>query len=242
MSAYNKNDPATIKRMFNDIATRYDRANAVLSFNLHKQWNSKLVNEVLLRDTPHTFLDLCSGTGDIALNYLLNADAPCRAYLIDFSANMLSRAKNKLDSPSFENHQIDYVEADVQSLPLGDNCIDSASMAYGIRNVKNPSQSLSEVYRVLKPGGKVGLLELTQPQNSLLKFGHFIYLKTILPILGKIVTNNQDAYNYLQGSIRTFISPTELEKIMVDSGLTQIKRLPLAGGIATILVGTKASQ
>ena len=235
---YNKNDPSTIQDMFDSIAERYDRANAFLSFNLHKRWNKKLIDEVGLLKKSHNFLDLCCGTGDIALGYLSGTTATNNAFLVDFSENMLSCAKKKL-SNRFARCAIHYVQADVQKLPLPSNSIDRATMAYGIRNVKNPTVCLNEIYRTLKSGGQLGILELTQPKQLILRYGHQFYLKAILPLLGRMITSNQAAYQYLQNSIRTFISPIELEKMLLHAGFKQTKTIPLAGGIATILIGSK---
>ncbi|MBA3721745.1 MAG: bifunctional demethylmenaquinone methyltransferase/2-methoxy-6-polyprenyl-1,4-benzoquinol methylase UbiE [Parachlamydiaceae bacterium] len=239
MATYNKNDPASIQNMFNSIANQYDKTNAVLSFQMHKRWNRQLVQQVLSKQNPHNFLDLCCGTGDIALNYLQKAPNSCQAYLVDFCSNMLTCAKDKMSKNGISNHQIQYVQADVQELPFSNESMDCATMAYGIRNVKDPSKCIREVYRVLKPGGCFGILELTQPKNNLLKMGHRFYLRSVLPVLGRWLTSNQDAYSYLQNSIQTFIAPAELEKIMHRSQFIETRSIPLLGGIATIIIGNK---
>ena len=182
---YCKENPQTIQSLFNSIAGRYDLTNAVLSFNLHKRWNSALVQHVLKPHLPKVFLDLCSGTGDIAFNYLHSAPHSCQACLIDFSSEMLEHAKHKANKYSFDRHQISYLEADVQQLPLQDQFADCATMAYGIRNVQYPTHCFQEIFRVLKPGGCFGILELTRPRNRLLRFGHQLYLRTVLPLLGE---------------------------------------------------------
>ena len=132
MTAYNKNNPTSIQDMFNSIAEHYDYANGILSLQLHKRWNRKLVSRVIKKEGAHTYLDLCCGTGDIAKEYLSKTSSPCQAYLVDFCSNMLSQAKNKLSSHPFEEHCIHYVEADAQQLPFSDEIIDRATMAYGI--------------------------------------------------------------------------------------------------------------
>lgn len=234
---YQNENPETIQSMFNNIAEKYDTTNAILSFNLHKCWNHTLVSHVVQKKADHIYLDLCSGTGDIAFDYLNTVEVPCKAYMVDFSTEMLAIAKNKSLNRSLHQHQVTYLEADVLHLPLPNEIADCATMAYGIRNVKDPVQCLKEAYRVLKPGGCFGILELTRPQNPLLHLGHHIYLKGFLPILGKFLTNNQDAYRYLQMSIDRFIAPAELEKLMVSEGFIHTKRVSLTGGIATILIG-----
>jgi demethylmenaquinone methyltransferase/2-methoxy-6-polyprenyl-1,4-benzoquinol methylase len=239
MSGYTKQDPQTIQTMFNSIAQHYDLANSVLSFRLHKRWNHYLVRQVMIPNYSHAFLDLCCGTGDIAFDYLQTISTPCQAYLIDFCTNMLTCAKEKSSHLSLTKHQLHYIEADAQSIPLLNETIDCTTIAYGIRNIKDPTKCIQEVYRVLKPGGRFGILELTRPKNPLLRLGHHFYLKTFLPFFGKWLTFNQEAYHYLRNSIDTFIPPQDLETILNSSGFTQINRIPLLGGIATIFVGHK---
>ncbi len=239
MKIYNKNRPHTIKAMFNSIAQKYDRTNDVMSFYLHRHWNHELVRRVQHDQTPHTIMDLCSGTGDIAFNYLKYASVPCEAYLVDFSPEMLSCAQQKASILPLHKHKIEYVVADVQRLPFENQTMDCATMAYGIRNVHHPFQCIQEVYRVLKPGGCFGILELTRPQNRLLRFGHKLYLRTLLPILGRWVTKNEDAYHYLRQSIHTFIPPKALEDDLKKAGFIKTGSYSLAGGIATIITGYK---
>ena len=238
---YQKDSPQTIQSMFNSIAKRYDLTNAILSLNLHKRWNRTLIHHVLhgISDRK-VFIDLCSGTGDIAFNYLKSTSTCCNAYLIDFSSEMLECAKAKASQYSFSKcHQISYLEANVQKLPLPDHFANFATMAYGIRNVQNPSLCMQDVFRVLKPGGSFGILELTRPHHRLMHLGHQLYLRTFLPLLGKWLTDNKQAYQYLCQSIQTFISPQELENLLKSNGFVNTQRLSLAGGIATLLVGYK---
>lgn len=236
---YNKNRPESIQAMFNSIAKPYDRTNAILSLYLHKRWNLELVKRVQSHQTPHTLLDLCAGTGDIAFAYLKDLTVPCQAFLVDFSAEMLSVAKEKGKPIEDSVHTLQYVQADVQHLPFLNQSIDCATMAYGIRNVHRPLKCLQEVFRVLKPGGCFGILELTRPRNPLLKMGHHLYLRILLPLLGKLLTSNEDAYHYLRNSIHTFIPPGELEDLIKVAGFTKTGRYSLAGGIATIITGYK---
>jgi demethylmenaquinone methyltransferase/2-methoxy-6-polyprenyl-1,4-benzoquinol methylase len=151
---------------------------------------------------------------------------------------MLECAKEKGNKVDLM-HTLQYIQADVQRLPFLNQSIDCATMAYGIRNVHHPLKCLQEVFRVLKPGGCFGLLELTRPRNRLLKMGHQLYLKIFLPLLGKFLTANEDAYHYLQQSIHTFIPPGELEDLIKIAGFTKTGRYSLAGGVATIITGYK---
>lgn len=240
---YRKESPLTIQAMFNDIAGRYDKTNAVLSFSLHRTWNRALIQQIFKRQgSPQKLVDLCSGTGDIAFEFLKKSTIPCEATLIDFAPEMLAYAKQKANQMAFPaKHQLQYVEADVMQIALPDDFADCATMAYGIRNVLKPAICIEHAFRILKPGGTFGILELTRPQSSFLRLGHKVYLNTLIPLLGKWLTKNQGAYHYLCRSIENFIEPTEIEKLFNQQGFLQTECLALAGGIATIIIGTKPS-
>lgn len=241
MSLYNKNDPNSIQKMFGSIATQYDRTNAILSLQMHKYWNRQLIRTTLEKKAPHTYLDLCCGTGEISLGYLKNCSSPCHAYLLDFCPEMLSCARKRAITLNTSQHKITYVQADAQDIPLSKETIDCITMAYGIRNIPQPNKCFIEIYRLLKNGGKVGILELTQPANPILKAGHRLYLNTVIPLMGKLITSNRDAYQYLCNSIQSFVQPKELKEMLAGIGFKNIIVKPLMGGIATIIVAEKVS-
>lgn len=241
MTSYNKNDPKTIQSMFSSIAKSYDKTNAVLSFQMHKHWNQNLVR-LILSQQPEILLDLCCGTGEITYAYLSQARSPCQVYLLDFCQEMLVCAEEKAKKLSINPlNQLSFIQADAQVIPLPSNSISCTTIAYGIRNVKDPSKCIREVFRVLKPGGTLGILELTQPTNPFLRMGHYIYLRTLLPLLGWCMTANQSAYQYLSSSIHTFVEPKILEKTIIEAGFTNTECISLSGGIATILFAKKSS-
>lgn len=239
MTLYSKNDPNSIQKMFGSIANQYDRTNAILSLQMHRYWNRKLIEVTLLQKTVQSYLDLCCGTGEISLNYLQNCSVPCNAYLLDFCPEMLSFAKERAKSNP-HNHAITYLQADAQEIPLTDESIDCITIAYGIRNIPDPKRCFNETYRVLKNSGRVGILELTQPQNPILKAGHTLYLNAIIPLVGKLITSNRDAYQYLCNSIKSFVKPKELESMLKHSGFKETQVIPLMGGIATLILTEKS--
>lgn len=241
MSTYSKNHPESIQEMFGSIAKSYDRANAILSFQMHKHWNALLVKQVLGKNHPELILDLCCGTGDIAFNYLKKENTPTKAILLDFCPEMLAYARNKAQHFKLHRHAIEYLQADAQHIPLSDNLVPFATMAYGIRNIQDPLRSLKEVFRVLKPGGIFGVLELTQPKNKMIRIAHQFYLKRFLPILGKWVTSNPHAYRYLCESIQRFIPPEKIEYLFQEAGFKQTSRKSVTLGTATIILGRKES-
>jgi demethylmenaquinone methyltransferase / 2-methoxy-6-polyprenyl-1,4-benzoquinol methylase len=231
---YQKNQPDTIQALFDSIATDYDRTNAILSFQLHKKWNRELIRQVS-HNNPSLLLDLCSGTGEIAFTFFRTSEAIKRAILVDFSSNMLECAKAKAKLSSISEQHLQFLQADVQELPLSDHSVSCATMAYGIRNVKDPLKCFQEVYRVLSPDSYFGILELTRPTNPLLKFGHQVYLRNVLPLVGKWFTRNQEAYDYLCSSIGHFTPPQTLVDQLKSVGFQNLTIKPLSGGIATII-------
>lgn len=239
---YTQEQPTSIQEMFSSIAQTYDRGNALLSLGLHRYWNRTLIRETLvssLGEQPGTFLDLCSGTGDIAFGFLKRTPHIHNAYLIDFCPDMLAMAKQKSKDPRLKRHPLYFIEGDAQDIPLKSEEIDAVTIAYGIRNVQSPRRCIAEVLRVLKPGGRLGILELTRPKNSLLNWGHSLYLKSILPVMGKLFLSNKEAYSYLCNSIQTFVSPDALEKVMKEEGFRESYQVPLIGGVATLIMGRK---
>lgn len=240
MQQYNKRDPDSIRKMFNSIAENYDKTNAILSLQMHRRWNSALVKNAIMPAKPKILLDLCCGTGAIAFEYLQSTQQPTKAYLLDFSEGMLECAQERAKTKNLQQHDINFLQADAQTIPLVENSVDCATIAYGIRNVGDPEKCIRDVYRVLRPQGTFGILELTQPKNPLLCFGHKIYLKTVLPIVGKLTTANQEAYEYLCNSIHSFIPPKSLSDAMALAGFTNIRKTQYLGGVATLLIGTKS--
>lgn len=238
---YNKQAPETIQNMFGHIAKSYDLTNALLSFQLHRLWNRKLIKAAVPTSKgSYISADLCCGTGAIALPWLFKNSYSQHVYLIDFCQEMLQQAKEKALFLKLEpHHTLNYIQANVLDIPLSNDSLDFATMAYGIRNVSSPEKCFQEVYRSLKPGGTFGILELTQPKNPLLKIGHRLYLKTIVPLLGKLIAKNGNAYEYLSQSIQTFIQPEELAKTLANTGFEKVRIQPLTGGIATLFLASK---
>ena len=235
MTQYKKEEPASIATMFDKIAKEYDKTNAILSFCLHKLWNKKLIDSTCL-EQPKVLIDLCAGTGEITFEYLRRQSIPHTAHLVDFSEEMLSCAKLKGDKLP---HNLFFHKADVQNLPLESSVGDAVTLAYGIRNVKDPLRCIQEVHRVLKPNGAFGILELTRPSNPFLALSHRFYLQKCVPALGKLFASDREAYEYLCNSIKVFSEPSKISKMLSQTGFKNIKVLPLWGGIATLITSQK---
>jgi demethylmenaquinone methyltransferase/2-methoxy-6-polyprenyl-1,4-benzoquinol methylase len=215
---YDKTNPLSIRALFDSIAPRYDFGNAVLSGNLHRLWNRRLVAQVLAA-SPHNVLDLCCGTGEIAKR-MMSKRPDCSYTLVDFSEEMLELAKKRLSSGVF-------VQADAEVLPLADSSFDAATCAYGIRNIQNINRAL------------VGIVELTRPTGPVLGALHTMYLHTMVPLVGRAITSNEAAYKYLCKSIEAFVPPEQIVQELESAGFCQVEQKPQTFGIATLFFGKK---
>lgn len=246
MTLYQKENPSSIRSLFDAIAPRYDVGNSLMSFHMHALWNRKLSSGLLDRSQPKEMLDLCAGTGEISWRSLAYAqkrglELP-NFHLVDFSHEMLQIAeKHKRTLPVDLQNLFSITQADAEELPFSDNTFDAVSIAYGIRNVQHIERCISEVYRVLRPGGWLGIVELTRPKAKPLQYMHDIYLKTAVPMIGKWAIRNEEAYQYLCRSIQSFICPEKLLEIFSESGFTALSRSSLLGGIATLFFAQKGT-
>lgn len=237
---YQKEDPKTIQSMFGAIAEKYDKTNGIMSFQIHRIWNRALT-KAIIQKKPHSYLDLCCGTGEIGYRVLKNSPNPLQTHFIDFCPEMIECAKKR--APSYQDkHMLYFKCGDAQKIPLLACAVDAVSIAYGVRNIKNPLKCFEESHRILKKGGSLHILELTQPKNSLIKLGHKIYLNYLLPFLGKFVTSNREAYEYLSQSIYAFSKPDEVAAMLKKAGFINIRIKPLTGGIATLISADKKFQ
>ncbi len=238
---YHPQTPSTIQEMFSSIAHRYDLGNTLLSLGMHKGWKKRLVQ--VARQYAATsrpiWLDLCSGTGDVACFHLMTTTSKASVYLLDFCKEMLDIAKKKVLKKDLKHHDIHFLQADAMALPLQDATCDVITIAYGIRNVKVPSKTLEEGFRTLHPGGVFAILEHSLPKHRVLAYLHQSYLTHVVPRLGRWLTGNTEAYQYLSSSIESFASPEILEKALQDAGFTKTRRFPLLGGVSTITLGIK---
>jgi len=232
-----------VRRMFGAVARRYDLLNHLLSAGLDVGWRRRAA-EVACPDAATAaagplVVDVCCGTGDLAAAVLAQAPA-ARVVACDFCRPMLERARRKFDRRGLSGRAT-VVEADALALPLADAAADAATCAFGLRNLIDPARGLAEMVRVVRPGGRVVVLEFHQPQARGLVGRLFgLYFRRILPRLGAWVARDRHGgYAYLVASIDAFGPPRQTAAAMEDAGLADVVARPLAGGIASVFAGRK---
>ncbi len=213
-----------VRRMFDRIAPVYDAMNRVMTAGLDRRWRALTVRAVVRPGDQ--VLDACCGTGDLAL--AARTAGAARVVGVDFSEQMLERARRK--DPALE-----WVRADVLDLPFEAGSFDAAVVGFGIRNVEDLEASLRELRRVLAPGGRIGILEITTPRGLLAPF-YRAWFDKIVPLLGRLLPGGE-AYSYLPASVRRFPSPEELAELLRACGFQLVEFRLLAGGIVAVHAG-----
>ncbi len=229
---------ARIRSMFGHIAPSYDFLNHLLSLNIDRYWRWRTTRLVPPRGTA-PILDLCTGTGDLALAYDRAARGTAPVVGADFCHEMLLRAGAKT-SKCGADPRIRFLEADAQHLPFPADTFQIATVAFGLRNVTDTDRGIAEMVRVTQPGGRVAILEFSQPRGRLFGALYRFYFRTVLPWVGQMISRSQDdAYRYLPASVMEFPDGEALAERLRRHGLTEVRWLPFTFGIATLYVGTK---
>jgi demethylmenaquinone methyltransferase / 2-methoxy-6-polyprenyl-1,4-benzoquinol methylase len=228
-----------VRRMFDEIAPRYDFLNHALSMNVDRLWwrrTARTFAHILGRDHVRV-LDLCAGTGDMAVALRAAAVRQGRSedkvaiYALDFSHPMLRHGLEK-----YSASKIQPLEADALSLPLPDRCLDLVVSAFGFRNLANYDAGLREIFRVLRPGGEVGILDFSEPGGALGKLYGF-YFRKVLPRIGTLISGVRGPYEYLPASVERFPSPQQMLDQMKAAGFTDVSWTPFTFGIAGLYRG-----
>ena len=231
-----------VQRMFNEIAPRYDLLNHILSCNVDRMWWNRVAVTFspILEKRDARILDLCCGTGDMALALWRRrkrvGGANLKASSIvaaDFAHSMLTRAERK-----FAGKEIAPVEADALGLPFAQNQFDLVVSAFGFRNLANYDSGLREIYRVLRPGGQMGILEFGEP-HGLMGLLYGFYFRKILPAVGTVVGGVKGPYSYLPASVSRFPTPQEMQEQMAAAGFIDIHWTPYTGRIAGLYRGAR---
>lgn len=221
--------------VFESIAHKYDVMNDILSFRRHKAWR-KFTMKKMNMSQGDSAIDLCCGTCDWTISMAQASRGPITG--LDFSENMLAVGKSKVQQQGL-NDVITLVQGNAMALPFDDNTFDYATIGFGLRNVPDLKQVLSEMKRVVKPGGMVVCLELSKPTSQPFKGLYYFYFKNLLPMLGKIFAKRYEQYKWLPDSLVQFPGREELLQIFQETGLQQVQAYPLTGGIAALHIGTK---
>ena len=235
MRTYSFN-PESIRNLFDHIAPTYDLLNHLLSLGLDFYWRKKAVQE--LRGLGGRVLDLATGTGDVAVAIIRQNGDHSKVFGLDFSEPMIKRAQRKVLAKGL-SQTILFSLGDALSLPFQDNTFDASIVAFGLRNMVEKKQALSEMVRVLKKRGKIIILEFTFPKNRWMKKLYPIYFQRVLPWVGGLVSGDQGAYAYLPESVLHFASIENYEEIMRKVGLENINSQSLTGGVAFVISGIK---
>jgi demethylmenaquinone methyltransferase/2-methoxy-6-polyprenyl-1,4-benzoquinol methylase len=218
--------PDAVRRMFDRIAPVYDVMNRVMSAGLDRRWRRLTARAVV--HPGDRVLDACCGTGDLALACAAEGG---RVTGLDFSAPMLERARRK-------SAAVEWVEGDVLALPFGEGSFDAVTVGFGVRNVPELERGLAELRRVLRPGGRLAILEITRPRGVLAPF-YRLWFDVLVPALGKVLPGGA-AYTYLPASVRRFPGPDGLAELMAGAGFEAVRYRRLAGGIVALHVGEAA--
>jgi demethylmenaquinone methyltransferase/2-methoxy-6-polyprenyl-1,4-benzoquinol methylase len=221
--------------MFDAISDNYDGLNRVISFGIDVKWRRNVVN-ILKEKKPKTILDIATGTGDLAIN-LVETGAD-KIVGLDISKGMLDLGKKKVLQKNLES-TIEMVVGDSENLEFEDHTFDAVTVAFGVRNFEDLNKGLSEILRVLKPGGTFVVLETSVPTKTPFKQGYKFYTKYMLPALGKLFSKDRSAYTYLSESAAVFPHGREFNNILKKTGFIAMENRPQTFGVASIYIATK---
>ena len=230
------NKKQQVEKMFDNISTDYDGLNRVISFGIDVKWRRKVV-ALVARQKPDLVLDIATGTGDLAIN-LAKGTGATKIFGLDISEGMLSVGRKKIAKEQLSN-RIEMLQGDSEALPFEDNSFDAITVAFGVRNFENLEIGLSEISRVLKPGGIFVILETSVPTKFPFKQGYNLYTRYLLPLIGKLFSKDQNAYSYLSESAAAFPYGERFNNILRKSGFINIENKPQTLGVATIYTASK---
>ncbi|MDH5323199.1 MAG: bifunctional demethylmenaquinone methyltransferase/2-methoxy-6-polyprenyl-1,4-benzoquinol methylase UbiE [Gammaproteobacteria bacterium] len=228
-------DKATlVKGVFDSVASRYDIMNDLMSAGLHRLWKRRAIDQAGIRK-GHVVLDLAGGTGDLAKEFAGRVGPQGHVILADINAAMLRRGRDRLVDAGVAGN-LSIVQLDAQNLPFADGTFDRITIAFGLRNVTDKDAALRSMFRVLKPGGKLLILEFSRP-NEAIKPAYDLYSFKVLPLLGELVARDAASYQYLAESIRMHPDQESLLAMMQQAGFERCRYLNLAGGIVALHSG-----
>jgi demethylmenaquinone methyltransferase/2-methoxy-6-polyprenyl-1,4-benzoquinol methylase len=226
--------------MFDAIAGRYDLLNTVLSGGLDRYWRRRAIRSLRLTGKERV-LDVCTGTADVAIGAAGRARGAARVVGVDFSGSMLAHGLSKVKNAALSD-RIQLIRGDAMALPAADASVDAATIAFGIRNVQRTDAACRELFRVLRPGGRLAILEFGLPVIPAVRPLYLWYFNHVLPRIGRAVSRHDAAYTYLPQSVGSFQFGEEFARILRDTGFSQVQASPLAFGIVYLYTGSKGFQ
>lgn len=225
-----------IEKLFDKIAPDYDKLNHILSLNIDKGWRSKAVREIIDKDIPLNILDVACGTGDFTIEIAKKAAAGSKMTGIDLSEGMMSIGREKLAAAGIE---ATLEQGDCEALKYSEGTFDRISVGFGVRNFENLPTGLKEMHRVLKPGGKLVILELSVPSNAFIRWCYKLYFLKILPVIGGLISGERGAYEYLPASVLHFPAPDKFQAMLREAGFAEVKHKALTLGICRMYICKK---
>ena len=225
-----------VEGVFTSVASRYDVMNDLMSAGIHRLWKDAMMDWLAPR-SGQRLLDVAGGTGDIAFRFLRRAPG-ARATVCDMTAAMLEEGRKRAEAADLAD-RLDWVVGDAMDLPFEDAAFDVYTISFGIRNVTRPEVALAEAWRVLKPGGRLMVLEFSQLPNPAMQWAYDRYSYTVIPQMGRVVTGDRDSYQYLVESIRRFPDQERFAAMIREAGFEQVKYRNLTMGVAALHSGWK---
>ncbi len=225
-----------VKGVFSSVATKYDVMNDVMSAGVHRIWKDAMMDWLAPR-AGQKLLDVAGGTGDIAFRFLKRAGSG-HATVLDLTESMLIEGRKRAEAAKMAD-SLDWVVGDAMALPFPDNSFDVYTISFGIRNVTRPQEALNEAYRVLRPGGRVMVLEFSQLPNDALQKAYDLYSFNVIPRMGKLIANDSESYQYLVESIRNFPDQETFLGMVRQAGFENAKYRNLTMGVAALHSGWK---
>jgi demethylmenaquinone methyltransferase/2-methoxy-6-polyprenyl-1,4-benzoquinol methylase len=227
-----------VSGVFDSVATRYDLMNDLMSAGIHRLWKRFTVELSAVR-AGQRVLDIAGGTGDLAARFSRIVGAEGQVVLADINAAMLGVGRDRLLDQGLQDN-LEFVQADAQYLPFPEDSFDCVTIAFGLRNVTEKEHALADMLRVLKPGGRLLVLEFSKPRNPLLSRAYDAYSFSVLPVMGRLVAGDADSYKYLAESIRVHPDQETLKGMMEDAGFIRVEYHDMTGGVVALHRGVKA--
>lgn len=227
-------DKKHVGSLFDSIASTYDRFNHLLSLNIDKRWRRRAVRQ--LRPADH-LLDVAVGTADLAIE-VIRQNKASRVTGIDISTGMMDIGAQKISQAGL-SQSITLLEASALEMPFADSTFSAVTCAYGVRNFSNLDQGLAEMFRVMKPGGQLIILEFSYPQNVIIRWCYNLFFTHLMPLVGKAVSRNSGAYLYFRQSVKNFIWGEAMAQRLAAAGFAQVSYHPMTLGITTLYMAQK---